>query len=74
MAKVATFKVSVSTDTRIDGRYFADLRVGNRQTTRVTDAAGVEGFLNRARELAEPYGVTVVFTDETADHELSHLS
>ncbi|HEU4752004.1 MAG TPA: hypothetical protein VFU47_02770 [Armatimonadota bacterium] len=68
--KTVEIRVSISTDTRVSGRYFIDLRDttggANRQmTTRVMDAEDALVFIGAAEGHARRAGVTTTVVNET---------
>jgi len=76
-AKAVTITTSVSTDTRVAGRYFVDVRdvTGgrNRQmTTKVTDDPAA--FIADVIEAADQHGVAVTVTDESGELARFHDS
>lgn len=71
IAKTVEARVSISTDTRVEGRYFVDVRdtTGgrNRQmTTRVTDTPAV--FVAELTAAGLAAGVFVELVDETGGY------
>ncbi len=73
MARTATLTVSLSTNPQTShiGRYFADLRVNGRQTTRVGTAEMIRDFINKAHFAASAYDVTLEVEDKTFKSEFT---
>lgn len=76
MGKSVHVIIEISTDPRVDGRYFADLRDtsrptqdprGRQMTTRTGDADRIREFIGAVEGHAERNGVTVKITDETGE-------
>ncbi len=72
MKKTVEIRVSVSTDTRVAGRYFIDLRDttngANRQmATRVMDREDALVFIGQAEGAASRAGVAITLLDETGE-------
>ena len=79
MAKIVHVIIEISTDMRIEGRYFADLRDvslptqdprGRQMTTKVADAEGIREWLGQVEGHARTNGVEVRVTDETGELNL----
>jgi len=71
--KKATLTVSLSTNpaTAHIGPYFADLRVGKRQNTKVGSVAEVRDYIKKAKMSAEAFGIELDITDETLNNEFT---
>lgn len=68
--KTVEIRVSISTDTRVSGRYFIDLRDttggANRQmASRVMDREDALVFIGQAEGAAQRAGVTTTLVDQT---------
>lgn len=70
MNKTVEIRVSISTDTRVSGRYFIDLRdttngADRQMATRVMDAEDALVFIGQAEGQARRAGVTTTVIDQT---------
>jgi hypothetical protein len=73
MARTATITVTNSSNpaTAHIGPFFADVRFGGRQVTKVGTAAMIRDFINQAVKSAAKHGVTLTVKDDTYKHDFT---